>query len=130
MTGSTGGSFYNPLMRFWLLVFLMVLMPLQVSKAAVGQYCQHETVASVKHSGHRVLQHKTPAQADSNADIGKAVAADMDCGACHAGCSMAIPGAVGFVNIEASLTFSAVAHVRPGPAPVAVPDRPQWRALT
>lgn len=129
MNGSRGGSFYNPRMRFWLLVLLMVLMPLQVSMAAVGQYCQHETVASVNHLGHHVHQHQTPVQADSNADIGKAVAADMDCGACHSSCSMAIPDAEGFVNIEASLTFSPVARVRLGLAPVDVPDRPQWRAL-
>ena len=77
MTGSTGGSFYNVFMRFWILVFLMVLIPLQVSTAAVGQYCQHETVAPVAHWGHHTHQHKTSAKADSHADIGKAVAADL-----------------------------------------------------
>ena len=29
-------------MRFWVITFLMVLMPLQFSWAATGQYCQHE----------------------------------------------------------------------------------------
>lgn len=129
MTGSTGGRSYNAPMRFWLLAFLIVLIPLQVSTAAVGHVCQHETIASVTHWGHHIHQHETSAQFESHADIGKAVAADMDCGACHAGCALAIPGAVGFVNIETSPTFSAVEHVRPGPAPMDVPDRPQWRAL-
>ena len=127
MTGSTGGSFYNAFMRFWVLVFLMVLIPLQVSAAAVGQYRQHETVAPVAHWGHHTHQHKTSTQADLHAEIGKAVVADLDCGACHAGCAMAIPGNVGSVHIETSPTFSASAYLPPGPAPMDVPDRPQWR---
>lgn len=129
MTGNTGHSFYNPPMRFWLLLFLMVLMPLQIAMATAGQHCLHETGASVRHLGHHVHQYEASSQADSNADIGKALATDKDCGACHSSCSMAIPGADGFVNTDASLIFSQITLVRPGLAPLDVPDRPQWRAL-
>ena len=129
MTGSGGSAFYNLAMRFWSLVLLMVLMPLQVSMTAVGHYCQHEAAASVRHLEHQVHQHKAPECADSNADISNVVTADMDCRTCDSSCSIAIPGAGELVNIEVPLTFSAVVGVRPGPAPVDVPDRPQWRAL-
>lgn len=123
------GSYYNPRMRSWLVVVLMVLLPLQLSWAATGQYCQHEVDTSAKHLGHHVHQHRNVEQNDSSADQAKAVATDADCGTCHSGCSMAIQHPESICNAPASLAFASGPRAQPTHAPVDPPYRPQWRTL-
>lgn len=130
MTGFTGHSSYNPAMRFWLLVFLAVLMSVQAATARVGSYGKSDIGASVNFAGLQVHQHNMPVLAASDAETGIAVSAERDCGACHLCCAIPIPGAGEIVNTDATLRFCPFAHVRPGLAPPDVPDRPQWWALT
>ena len=71
-------------MRFWVALLLAVFMPLQLSWSAVGAYCQHETDKNAGHFGHHSHEHHvSKAETSKQADSGKAVAIDGDCGACQ-----------------------------------------------
>ena len=116
-------------MRFWLIVFLTILMPLQLSWAASGRYCQHESDVSSKHIGHHTHQHQTTERADPGGDFAKAVTTDLDCGTCHSGCSMAIQEPSVVKNFALTLTFSSLPSVQSSPGLLDRPERPQWLAL-
>lgn len=76
-------------MRRWLLIFVLALLPLQFSWAAVARYCGHENAApgSGTHFGHHPHEH-TAAPADAKL-VGAEV--DDDCASCHLGCAQPIP---------------------------------------
>ena len=76
------------------MIFLLVLMPLQLSWAAIASYCQHETGAAAKHFGHHDHQHKATDGKETAPDPAKTGGGDPDCASCHAGCSSALPGEV------------------------------------
>jgi hypothetical protein len=44
-------------MRRYLAIFLLVLLPLQYSWAAMASYCEHETSVTAKHPGHHTHDH-------------------------------------------------------------------------
>jgi len=116
-------------MRFWLIVFLAILMPLQLSWAATGRYCQHESDVSSKHVGHHTHQHKTTERTESGGDFAKSMTVDLDCGTCHAGCSMAVQESSVVKNDVLTLMFSSGLSVQSSPGLVDRPERPQWVAL-
>jgi hypothetical protein len=76
-------------MRRWLLVFLMALLPLQLSWAAVAAYCQHEQApARSAHFGHHAHEHHhehAGAGQDGHVDKKSPLTVDDDCGTCHLG---------------------------------------------
>lgn len=92
-------------MRRWLVLFLLAVLPLQFSWAAVAGYCQHEKVAArIAHFGHHdhdheAIQHAAhasheaaSADHDHEAHAKKTpLAMDDDCGSCHQGCSQPVP---------------------------------------
>ena len=116
-------------MRLWLIVFLAILMPLQLSWAATGRYCQHESDVSSKHVGHHTHQHQVTERTDSGGDFAKSMTVDMDCGTCHAGCSMAVQESSVVKNVVLTLMFSSGLSVQSSPGLVDRPERPQWVAL-
>ncbi|WP_066343081.1 DUF2946 family protein [Azohydromonas lata] len=75
-------------MRRWLLVFLMAILPLQLSWAVGAGYCQHEQApAQAAHFGHHEHQHHgNKAAADTDPHAKKSpLALDEDCGTCQLG---------------------------------------------
>lgn len=117
-------------MRRLLALFLLVLLPLQFSWAAVGAYCQHETGTPTRHFGHHDHQHKAdPDQGDSAVpDMSGGI--DNDCSACHAGCCAA--AILGDNHLSAQQVASdAIDGYRNGlaPPPTYQPERPNWVAL-
>jgi hypothetical protein len=76
-------------MRRWLLVFLMALLPLQLSWAAVAAYCQHEQAPTqAAHFGHHEHQHHDQGAAkakEGHGDKKAPLTGDDDCGTCHLG---------------------------------------------
>ena len=116
-------------MRRWLSILLLVFLPFQFSWAAVAGYCQHETDASSQHFGHHDHKHHADADRDGIPDSKLTSGIDNDCGTCHAGCLVAIFGAVGLplaTGISLAITGS------PGTtssAPFAEPERPNWSVL-
>jgi hypothetical protein len=74
-------------MRRWLSIFLLIVLPLQISWAVAATYCQHET-GSTKHFGHH--DHKHQAEDGEKLAKGSVSDVDNDCAVCHAGCVAAL----------------------------------------
>jgi hypothetical protein len=75
-------------MKRLLLIFLLAMLPLQMSWAAVTGYCQHEEGKAAQHLGHH--EHKHQASGDSKQSDKKSKnqlgVNDVDCGYCHLSC--------------------------------------------
>ncbi|WP_366138886.1 hypothetical protein [uncultured Rhodoferax sp.] len=99
---------------------------MQFTWAATTAYCQHEIGAATKHLGHHGHQHQVQPGELSQSDKPQSKGFDLDCGSCHAGCSLAVATAVG------SSVLPGIAVIEPSTdrvlasLPLKVPDRPQW----
>jgi len=112
-------------MRRYLLIFLLMLFPLQVSWAAVCAYCQDECVVESSDREQAVAKQLVEQQSDVKA--GNLAAADGDCKCCHS-CSTGMMGA----------SFEPLAAVVPQPSEQIAgssyitasrsvrPERPKW----
>jgi hypothetical protein len=113
-------------MRNWLCIFLLAIMPLQLTWAAIGVYCQHENGVTTQHLGHHSHQHQLQSTDQPSPEQAKLGKFDADCGTCHTGCSLAIAS----IAEAPVLSVNSVAGSRAQPIPVSppfkVPDRPQW----
>ncbi|MET0209673.1 MAG: hypothetical protein ABW220_11580 [Burkholderiaceae bacterium] len=131
-------------MRRWLTVFLLILLPLQLSWAVAATYCQHEKDPAVTHIGHHQHEHPVEAKAaqGDSADAsltpddgpsaakgaGSGTGIDLDCGTCHLG------------HAQPVFTDAPRLPALSGPATLAEPveawatrgpdrrERPNWRA--
>jgi hypothetical protein len=70
-------------MRRFILIFLMVLLPVQWSWAAAASVCAHEKDTS--HFGHHEHEHAAAPQVSAEPDEGdiKAPSVHLDCQVCH-----------------------------------------------
>jgi hypothetical protein len=111
-------------MRRWLLIFLVVLLPMQFGWAAVASYAHHESgAATAQHVGHHEHQHEADTGTKSTA---ASSAADADCGTCHAGCCTAmVPTSLLLVAELPAETHYATA-LRLSSQPASLPERPNW----
>jgi hypothetical protein len=114
-----------------LVVFLLLIVPLQLSWAAVSAYCEHETEAASHHVGHHEHKHQSeqPSKGHDPGADSKSSSFDADCGVCHAGGSMAM-----FDGIALShLADPDVVFVRPSTFHLTLftskPERPKWLGL-
>lgn len=88
----------------WMAIFLLVFMPVQLSWAATGGYCQHESGLAAEHLGHHSHQHPDGDEQDGTSKASKALGNDVDCSVCHAGCLSALPMTIAIVaRAESSL---------------------------
>ena len=128
-------------MRSRLLVFLLVLLPLQLCWAAVGAYC-HEgrlgsaPVATLNCCEHGQLRGNSQAlkPASSVAACQESAlngdgAAHADCSACHPHGSEAFHAYSAFVPGAGQECFDAATGEWSCPAHASRPERPQWPAL-
>ena len=109
-------------MRRLVLLFLMLVLPLQWSWAAVASVCRHETGSAAQHLGHQVHEHAAVFVDTTTVTDGVDVWFDADCCSCH-GLSLAalisVPAAHPVCNGSVLLGYSA--HSKPDH----VPDQPQ-----
>jgi hypothetical protein len=63
---------------------MLLVMPLQVSWAAVAVYCQHENESTTQHFGHHEHQHAAT-EADDESNDSSPIKAHADCVTCHGG---------------------------------------------
>ena len=118
-------------MRRYVILFLLVLMPLQLSWAAVGSYCDHESGQQAQHLGHHPHQHTEGKGAADNkpGNIKQPGGTHADCSVCHAGAAIA--------SVDESSTPGSSAGAKSiswcsDHAPSALkdrPERPKWLAL-
>lgn len=110
-----------------LVLFFVVLLPLQFAWSAAAAYCQHETnEVQATHFGHHVHVHKADAKKAADTKF----VTDTDCGACHATGLSLIAG--GSPSADVPVATMRVADVSPSPMTSALaraPDRPQWLRL-
>jgi hypothetical protein len=117
-------------MRKWLVLFLMLMMPLQLTWAATSAYCQHENGLSVQHVGHHGQQHFAQSDERASADQTQLAALDLDCGTCHAGCAISVASALGHSVAPTSTAIAPGTERQLKSPPLKVPDRPQWISLS
>ncbi|MES2952182.1 MAG: cation efflux protein, CzcI family [Pseudomonadota bacterium] len=120
-------------MRRWLLIFLVVLLPMQLSWAAVASYCQHEIATTAQHVGHHEHQHEADAASANNSDTGTSPTAmgavDVDCGTCHAGCCTVMLQSLNLVVAKLPSETHSASALRLTSQPASVPERPNWADL-
>ena len=66
------------MLRRAVLLFMIMLLPFQMSWAMAGIYCEHESGKAAQHFGHHDHVHATPDSDKSNMKV----KLDLDCG-CH-----------------------------------------------
>ena len=116
-------------MRRLFMIFLLVLMPLQLSWAAMASYCQHETGAAAKHFGHHDHQHKAADGKDAAPDPAKTGGGDPDCASCHAGGTSVLADALTIHLVADSSLGTADHRARLTSPPFERIERPQWGVL-
>lgn len=113
-------------MKRFLLIFLLMLLPLQFSWAVAGAYCAHEEAAA-PHFGHHVHEHDK-ANDDTKHEAKKGQP-DTDCDYCHhvqpsaivpAGSALAQPGLTVHLRYDGPLYVSHIPDLIPPP---------DWQAL-
>ncbi|NHC08278.1 hypothetical protein G6550_16000 [Azonexus fungiphilus] len=110
-------------MRRWLSIFLLIILPIQISWAVAATYCQHE-IGAAQHFGHH--EHKHQADDSAKSANGSVASVDNDCAACHAGSVAALTG------ISSSLPVAGIVADHPWSAyfltspPGEQPERPNW----
>jgi hypothetical protein len=131
-------------MRRLFAIFLLVLLPLQFSWAAVAAYCGHESGTAAPHVGHHEHAldkhhehtheqwHGDSARADpagAQAEQDPAAGFDYGCGHCHGSCASMPTSAGKMAPIAlASHPMTPVEGVL-RTLPQSPPERPQWRPL-
>lgn len=118
-------------MRRFLLIFMVVMMPLQLSWAAVSSYCQHESGAAAKHLGHHEHQHQ---QADKTGDSDQTKAkkfgtVDADCHFCYAYSPVIFSDTEVISSVVTEPLFATWASEASRSNPSPRPERPNWVAL-
>ena len=120
-------------MRRWLAILLLVLLPTQMSWAAVADYCAHESGAAADHVGHHDHATHGHALADAadvhDADDGADSAADVDCGHCYGQCAGMLLRLVPSLLDRLTSTPLPVSDAGSATHAAAQPERPQWACL-
>ena len=116
-------------MKKYLVIFLLVLLPMQLSWAAVTSYCQHETGVSSKHLGHHSHEHTSIDNPSSPERSTNLVGLDHDCTSCHVGCAAALTSQQSILILTSSKhhPFDYLGNLFKWPK--TPPDRPQWNVL-
>jgi len=115
----------------FIVVFLLFLVPLQLSWAALSAYCEHESKAASHHVVHHEHQHQSDQSTNHDDPDGgsKSGSFDADCGVCHAGCSMALCGVMAAANFaRADVVFARPPRFHLTPIS-SKPERPKWLGL-
>lgn len=112
-----------------ILIFILLLLPLQTSWAAVTAYCAHENdVASLHFGHHNHKHHASPSDQSGDPSRGSS-GLDKDCGTCH-------------LNLKLTHSTLSMPQLDVGPQPDAFsprwryssfvprgPERPNWRVF-
>jgi hypothetical protein len=119
-------------MRRRLAILLLVLLPTQMSWAAVADYCAHESGAAADHVGHH--DHADHGHATATADVSEQSGADEgapstpdpDCGHCHGQCAGMLVSLATPMHDRATAAPTPAGDVPCAAHAAAQPERPQW----
>jgi len=113
----------------YLAIFLLVLLPLQFSWAAVAGYCQHESEVTANHPGHHSHDHQAADKHEPVKDGVSSAGVHQDCATCHFGCSVALASDLKTPTAAADRDYPLDYDVNPSLALAERPERPQWPTL-
>lgn len=115
---------YNDrVLKKFLALLLLVVMPFQVAWSAADNYCQHEEGKAAQHFGHHLHQHQ------DGKFKGKASGGiDDDCAYCHLGGAILPPAVPLMATPFASSIPFAISPVLLSSLPAREPERPKWTA--
>lgn len=114
-------------MKRLLIIFMLIVVPLQLSWAAAAVYCEHESNPKTVHFGHH--EHEHIASADEiKTDAEKSVAAlDGDCTSCHLGgiAILALPAPALMPDVLSAPSITAGNSLLAS-SRSSRPERPKW----
>jgi len=116
-------------MKKYLAIFLLVLLPLQFSWAAVASYCQHESGVTANHPGHHTHDHQAADHHESGKDASPSTGVHHDCATCHLGCAAAPTSALSTPAAAIGQDHHFDYPINPSRAHTERPERPQWPRL-
>ena len=116
-------------MSRYLAIFLLTLLPLQFSWAAMAVYCSHESSVTTNHPGHHTHEHRAADHHDSGKDEAPSAGVHHDCAMCHLSCAAALTGDLKTPTVATDRDPLFVYHVNPSRAFTELPERPQWPRL-
>lgn len=105
---------------------LLVLMSLQLSWSAVGQYCEHEIGQSARHFGHHAHQHANSADDARSDKTQPSKGPHADCGLCYAGTSLMGAGELQASFLDVANVHSTTFSTPLTDSPPSRPERPKW----
>ena len=110
------------MLKRFVLLLLLIVMPFQMAWAAQSGYCQHEQGTAASHFGHHSHQHQDGGKFQGNVPGG----VDDDCAYCHLG-GVILPPALQpvFVSLLSSIEFSFFLKTMSS-VPAREPERPKW----
>lgn len=109
------------------IIFILFLVPLQVTWASVVSYCQHESGVTANHTGHHdVSVHTVSLDEVDSAATDAATSAHSDCGACHIGCLVAQVGKTHHFAEGAVESHAFTYDLRFSSPPSQRLERPRW----
>jgi hypothetical protein len=116
-------------MRRLFAIFLLVLLPLQFSWAAMSGYGEHGSEGQAQHSSHHQsghVEHADAGLAAASTDTAAPACLDAGCGHCHSTCCgiVAWAGQSPLLVISSHPVTQADARLRTRAQNP--PDRPQW----
>jgi hypothetical protein len=124
-------------MKRYLVIFLLVLLPLKLSWAAMVGYCQHETGVTANHPGHYNQNHgKNQNHEHASADhqepaenASPSACMDHECATCHLGCSAALLSDLNTITATSSDDRPLHLQATASQPSSERPERPQWPML-
>jgi hypothetical protein len=116
-------------MKRYLAIFLLVLLPLQFSWAAMASHCQHETVVTVQHPGHHSHEHSSAEHPETVENADSSAAIDHDCATCHLGCAAALVSDLTTTTVAVSENHPLHLQVMASQPSIERPERPKWPML-
>ncbi len=118
-------------MKRFVLIFLLVLVPLQHVFAAADAYCREEAGSTTTHFGHH--EHASEFDADAGAkvdgDTKSKGEAGAECGVCHTACAfvLILPASLPALESPSGAHFAYQSDV--SSLPPSLPERPNWTDL-
>ena len=116
-------------MRRWLTIFLLLILPMQLSWALGTTYCEHETGVAAQHFGHHEHQHTSDDEGSNSRTLNANGVADAHCSTCHASCATAIVDPKSLPAIAMSSDMHSSRHFRVSSHTPSLPERPKWADL-
>jgi hypothetical protein len=116
-------------MKRYLAIFLLVLLPLQFSWAAMAGYCEHETAVSSKHPGHHSHDHASAEHPETAQSAEPSACMDHDCATCHLGCAAALVSDLNTTTVSVSDNHPFHLQVMASQPSTERPERPKWPVL-